>query len=241
MSKLTLTKMGAFLALATAASSGAFAQTSQQLPFKPPAGAAATPQASAPAQAQAPTAAQAQGGTTAAPAATVAARAEAQRDAKAAKPEQKEPAKEIQAPVQTSAAERARITALEQLGRLDLDIEVARKRAELQRAIEQASPGYQLPTYSAIFGPEGRMRADLVSPTGNKMTVTQGDRITRGVTVSSISNDGVELSIGTGKASKRVMLDPTAPAGPGAGQAGAAPTAGIPLMPPRTPLPVSVQ
>lgn len=233
MSKLTLTKMGAFLALATAASSGAFAQASQQLPFKPPAGAAATPQASAPAQAQAPTAAQAQGGTTAAPAATAAARAEAQRDAKAAK--------EVQASVQTSAAERARITALEQLGRLDLDIEVARKRAELQRAIEQASPGYQLPTYSAIFGPEGRMRADLVSPTGNKMTVTQGDRITRGVTVSSISNDGVELSIGTGKASKRVMLDPTAPAGPGAGQTGAAPTAGIPLMPPRTPLPVSVQ
>lgn len=119
------------------------------------------------------------------------------------------------------ARRKLRASQLERLGRLDLEIEEARKLGELATTRERIAPGFTLPSYVAIYGVSGNMRAVLVSPTGGEMTVGAGDRIARGVTVSRITADGVEIGIAGNKGSvQRIALDAAAKTS----AAGAAPT-----------------
>lgn len=145
------------------------------------------------------------------------------------------------APRQAERPVDSRTRALERLSEMDIEIETARKAGELQRAREQIGPSFQLPTYSAIYGPKGAMRAVLVSATGSQLNVGVGDRITRGVTVKSISSDGVELALLERKSQRIVALDQAASqtGGGPAGMPGAAPRV-APFVAPQGPMPSPV-
>lgn len=113
-----------------------------------------------------------------------------------------------------------------QLKELELRVQVATKRAELERAgaIPSAPAGQpaDLPVVRSIEGIDGKMKATLAFAGGIQQTVSPGEKIHGGWSVLSIEIAAVTLGRGSEKLrlgfGREPPVTPTTPGGAGQGQ-----------------------
>lgn len=127
---------------------------------------------------------------------------------------------------------------LDEMGTLDSQIALLKKRQELKYVQERAALGQNngLPKIVAIHEVGGTMRAKLLYPDGRLVTVAENDPVLDGARVGAITSRGVMLVLGKTKGKSTLLpLDfaPIATAGSVPGMtSGAAPFIPAALLPP---------
>ena len=138
---------------------------------------------------------------------------------------------------------------IDEMARIDAQVQLLRKRMELRTELERASAGElsTLPKVVSVFEVDGKKQARLLYQDGRKSVLGEDDVVINGVRIAAINDRAVMVVAGQGKKKTAVMsldfaLIGNAATPGGAGHPGSPGLPSIPagLLPPPPPINLSV-
>ncbi|GEM_PF-2366463 len=126
-------------------------------------------------------------------------------------------------------------TLADQLNTMSAQVQLLRKRVELNQALAQSAgvDVASLPRVIAVYGMEKKLQARLLMASGMVSTFEEGDTIRGSMKVAAITPKAVIVAVSKGKGTKDVAMLPldfvTGATMPGSGPGGAIPLPGGPL------------